>query len=297
MVRAARRLGVQVIWDLFHYGWPDDLDIFSADFVTRFGKLARAFAILLRDHTDETAYLSPVNEPSFVSWGGGDAGFLNPFAKGRDADIKAQLIRATIVAIEAIRDVLPDARIVQCEPSIHIIPEPDRPEDRDAAEIHRLFQFQALDMLTGRTSPELGGNPKYLDLLGINFYSNNQWIHNGRPVYTFDPLYKMFHKIIQEFHARYQRPIFIAETGVEGDSRPGWLAYVCSEVRHAIDLGIPVEGICLYPIVNHPGWLDDRHCQNGLFDYADESGVRPVFEPLARELRFQQLQLPPATSL
>jgi hypothetical protein len=29
MVAAARRAGVQVIWDIFHYGWPDDLDIFK----------------------------------------------------------------------------------------------------------------------------------------------------------------------------------------------------------------------------------------------------------------------------
>src|SRR2546423_14032196 len=29
MVRAARDAGVQVVWDLCHYGWPDDVDIFS----------------------------------------------------------------------------------------------------------------------------------------------------------------------------------------------------------------------------------------------------------------------------
>src|SRR5436305_870912 len=35
MLEAARREGVQVVWDLFHYGWPDNLDIFSAAFVDR----------------------------------------------------------------------------------------------------------------------------------------------------------------------------------------------------------------------------------------------------------------------
>src|SRR4051812_15506496 len=33
MLRAARETGMPVIWDLWHYGWPDDLDIFSAAFV------------------------------------------------------------------------------------------------------------------------------------------------------------------------------------------------------------------------------------------------------------------------
>ena len=44
----------------------------------------------------------------------------------------------------------------------------------------------------------------------------------------------------------------------------------------------------LYPIVNHPGWVDDRHCHNGLWDYADENGVREIYEPLAMELARQQ---------
>src|SRR4051794_38540707 len=36
MLKAARDTGMQVIWDLWHYGWPDDIDIFSAEFVDRF---------------------------------------------------------------------------------------------------------------------------------------------------------------------------------------------------------------------------------------------------------------------
>src|SRR5690606_24337765 len=32
MLRAARDADVQVIWDLCHYGWPDDLDIWSPAF-------------------------------------------------------------------------------------------------------------------------------------------------------------------------------------------------------------------------------------------------------------------------
>jgi beta-glucosidase/6-phospho-beta-glucosidase/beta-galactosidase len=289
MIAAAHGAGVQVIWDLFHYGWPDDLDIFKPEFVNRFGKLARAFASLLANETGEVPFLSPVNEPSFVSWGGGDAGFLNPFATGRDTDIKTQLVRASIAAIDEIRDVLPAARIVQCEPAIHIVPHDERPQDRVAAENYRLAQFQAIDMLTGRVAPELGGKPEYLDILGINFYYNNEWIHNGATLYTFHPHYRPLQEIIAEFYRRYERPIFLAETGIEGENRPAWLAYVSAEVRCAIAAGVPVGGICLYPIVNHPGWLDNRHCLNGLFDYANDSGRREIYQPLARELQYQQL--------
>ena len=44
MLRAGRDTGMQVIWDLWHYGWPDDIDIFSAAFVDRFTAFAREAA-------------------------------------------------------------------------------------------------------------------------------------------------------------------------------------------------------------------------------------------------------------
>ena len=78
--------------------------------------------------------------------------------------------------------------------------------------------------------------------------------------------------------------MFVAETGIEDDTRPAWFRYMCKEVLTAMAAGVPVEGICLYPILNHPGWDDDRHCYNGLFDYADAAGHRPVFGPLADEI-------------
>jgi hypothetical protein len=143
-------------------------------------------------------------------------------------------------------------------------------------------------MLIGRVAPELGGRPEYLDILGVNFYFNNEWVNFGETLYTFHPRYRAFQEILKEFYDRYQRPLFVAETGIEGLSRPGWLAYICAEVRCAMDRGVPVEGICLYPILNHPGWADDRHCYNGLLDYAGEHGNRDVYEPLARELASQQ---------
>lgn len=289
MIRAARRAGVQVIWDLFHYGWPDDLDIFTPAFVARFGKLARAFAGLIKNETDQTCFFAPVNEPSFVSWAGGDEGFIYPFAKGRDWDIKTQLIRAAIEAIENIWEVIPGARIVQCEPAIHIEPNPKRPDDAEPAEQYRRAQFQALDMLVGNVAPELGGRREYLDILGLNFYYNNEWVNFGETLYAFHPKYRPLQNIIQEFYDRYRRPLFLSETGIEGMFRPAWLAYVCAEVRCALDRGVPVEGICLYPIANHPGWENERHCHNGLLDYPDEFGNREMYTPLARELKYQQL--------
>jgi len=299
MLRAARETRTQVVWDLFHYGWPDGLNIWSAAFVERFARFARATAGVILEETGEPIYVTPANEISFVAWGGGDAAFLNPFAKGRGPELKAQLVRATIAAIEAVREVDPRARICHAEPIIHIAVDPDHPEEAAAAEGYRQSQFQAWDMISGRICPELGGRPEYLDVLGVNYYSNNQWIHQdpNTPksqrrknvlLLPSHPLHRPIREMLREVYERYRRPIFIAETGIEGDARPQWLRYIGQEARAAAALGVELEGLCLYPIIDYPGWGDNRHCYTGLWDYADDQGNREIYEPLARELAHQQ---------
>jgi hypothetical protein len=239
-------------------------------------------------------YFVPVNEISFFSWAGGDDGSMYPFATGRGFELKAQLVRATIETMKAIRAEHASARFVQIDPIIHVVPDPKHLEEKGAAENYRLTQFQAWDMLSGRLCPELGGSEDCLDIIGINFYPHNQWYYNlkdfrrirkFRPVPRTNPLYRPFREMLKEIWKRYERPVFIAETGSEGRLRRGWFRYVCEETKAAIQAGTPVQGICLYPIVNHPGWLDDRHCENGLWDYPDGHGKRQVYEPLAAELQ------------
>ncbi len=288
MVRAARETGMQLIWDIFHYGWPDDLDIFTPAFVERFADLSAAFTKLLLDESDTTLFLAPINEISFISWAGGDADCLNPYAEGRGYELKAQLVRAAIASIEAIWDVTRAARIVQIDPVINIVAHPDKPEEVDEAEAYRTAQYQSWDMLTGRVAPELGGQEKYLDIIGVNYYAINQWFHQGRTLHRHEPQYKPFREMLAEIYERYQRPLFIGETGDEGWVRPGWLRYVGQEVRAAIQDGVPVQGLCLYPVLDYPGWNNDRHCHTGLWGFANAQGEREIYEPLARELQQQQ---------
>lgn len=292
MVRAAHEMKIQVIWDLCHYGWPNDLDIYTPAFVTRFAKVAGAFAKLVAGETDEIPFFCPINEISFFAWGAGDAAYLNPFSRERGFELKVQLVRAAIEAIEAIWQVLPQARIVHVDPAINVVADPTRPHEASSAEGYRSAQYQGWDMLGGRIWPQIGGHPKYLDILGVNYYHDNQWIHNGPSIGRFHPLYRRFYHIVREVYERYERPFFIAETGIEGAARPDWLRYICAEVADAITAGVPLEGICLYPIFCHPGWDDDRHCYNGLWDYADEQGARPIYEPLATEIHRQQKHIP-----
>ncbi len=306
MIRAAKATGTQVIWDLMHYGWPDDLDPFRPAFIDRFSRMVRFVAEVVASETDEVPYFCPVNEMSFLAWGGGDVGYMNPFAHGRGLEFKVQLVRTAMAATDTLRSVDPRCRIVNVDPAIHIAPPGPLPRDIDHAEGARMGQFEAWDLLTGRRWPGLGGAPHYLDIIGVNYYYNNQWFLGGAPITRPNhPRYRPLREMLAEVHARYRRPLFLSETGIDAqahmtgkpifeidlassfDARPVWLRYVADEVAAAIASGVPVGGICLYPVANHPGWDDDRHCQNGLLDYPDADGNRPVVQPLAAELARQ----------
>jgi hypothetical protein len=290
MLHAARDTGTQVIWDLCHYGWPDGLNIWAPGFIDRFAAFAGAAARVVRDETGEPPYYVPVNEISYWAWAGGSMGYINPHARRRGGPLKTILIRAAIAAIEAVRAVDPRARIAFAEPAIHIIPRSDSKRDTKAAQRYTVSQFEALDFLTGRARPELGGRPDYVDLVGLNYYLHNQWIDGDLPVMFDHPKFRPMRSIISEAYARYGKPVFLAETGIEGDLRGAWLRVMATEVAAAQADGVPVEGICLYPVTDYPGWVDFRHCPTGLLGFPDASGARPVFKPLARELAALQDQ-------
>ncbi len=291
---AARKVGAQVIWDLCHFGWPEFIDVFSPDFVKRLAAYGAAFTKWLERETDGPIFIVPINEISFFSWACGDEGSMFPFVKGRGFELKCQLVRASIETMEAIWRTTPDVRFVHVDPIINVVAHPRHPEEAAAAEAYRKSQYQAFDMIAGRACPDLGGSEKYLDVVGINYYPHNQWYYDLRglkrvrkftPVNRRNPLYRPFREMLAEVHARYERPLFIAETGAENRIRASWLRYVCQEALAAIEDGIPLQGMCLYPILNHPGWVDDRHCYNGLWDYPDNRGNREIYKPLAAEIR------------
>ena len=274
-----------MVWDLCHYGVPDGLDVWTPAFVDRFAAFACAAALVHRDETDAVPLWCPVNEISFWAWAGGDAGFFPPFATGRSFELKVQLARAAIAASHAVRDVDPRARLVWAEPLVNVVGKTRR--QAADAEGYRLAQFQAFDLLAGTLWPQIGGTPDLLDLVGLNYYPQNQWEHCGGPIQPDDRRYRPLRAMLAEVHARYGRPLLLAETGIEAHGRAAWLATVGNEVRAAMEAGVPVAGVCWYPIANHPGWDDDRHCPNGLLGYPDAAGERPVFEPLADELARQ----------
>jgi beta-glucosidase/6-phospho-beta-glucosidase/beta-galactosidase len=260
--RAAERRGIQIVWDLCHYGWPDHLPFWSDLFLHRFAHFCGEAARVFREESDRIPVWVPVNEISYWSYAAGDCNVIAPGNERSAHDIKRQLVRAAIVAINAVRRIDGQARIVHAEPIIHIVPRHE--EEAHAAESYRTAMFEAWDMLAGRMAPELGGREDCLDVIGVNYYPRNQWFHRAEPIYPDHPLYRPVPDLFEEVWRRYRKPLIIAETGSEAEYGAYWLGHVCEATREAQARGVPIEGICLYPVMDYPGWGDDRHCRCGL---------------------------------
>lgn len=271
-LKASLHHNVQVIWDLFHYGYPDDIDLFSPAFVKRFARFAKAVAQVFADHTDEVPFWTPVNEISFFAWAASRPGIF-PYATGRDDAIKTQLVRAAIAAAEAVWDVDRRARLVYPEPLLHILAPSDRPDLQRIARIDRESHYAAWDMLAGHKSPWLGGAPKYLDIVGVNFYCKNQWEQLQQRMFLRwmpderDPRWAPLDDLLATVYQRYGRPILVSETGHYGEGRSAWLRQIANEAHAARLRGIPLEGVCLYPIVDRHEWDNPNHWHYaGLWD-------------------------------
>lgn len=71
-IRAAGQMGIQVIWDLFHFGYPDDIDLFDVSFIKCFAAYGREFMRVLISETDSIPFATPINEISFLAHQGGE---------------------------------------------------------------------------------------------------------------------------------------------------------------------------------------------------------------------------------
>jgi hypothetical protein len=296
-VDASRRHNVEVIWDLFHYGYPDDLDPFTEEFRKRFADYCYAAAKFLGKRSEGTSYFTPVNEPSFFAWAGGHVGRFAPHCIGKGVELKAALARAGIMGINAIRAAIPDARIVNVDPLCHVVAPEDRPDLADAVRhFNEVAVFESWDMLCGRLLPELGGSREHLDIEGKNYSWTKQWEleRDECPLSDGDPRRVSLRDLVKSVSGRYGGDLLITETAHVDDMRPVWLQYVADEAEALLAEKVPLRGVCLYPILGMPEWHDQaKWTAMGLWDIVrDHRGAnREVCTPMLDVLRkAQQLE-------
>jgi hypothetical protein len=278
-VDAALRWDIVPIWDLFHYGYPDDLDPFSPEFVNRFADYCYTVARYLDRRMGGPLFFTPVNEISYFAWAGGDEGLFAPHASGRSWELKVNLVRAAIAGIEAIWAVNAGARIVNADPLCRVVAPWDQPELAEEAEhFNRHVVYQSWDMLAGRLLPELGGSRRHLDIVGVNYYWTNQWEHTRpcAPLAPEDPRLLPLSALLSQVHERYGGAIVVTEAAHHGLNRPGWMAELVGEVIRARAAGAGIQGVCWYPAVGMTEWHEpELFVPMGLWDLvADGDGIR-----------------------
>ena len=298
MLDAGQRHGIQQVWDICHFGFPDDLTPLHPMFARRFAALCRAFVDFYRSQRpDDVLIVTPINEVSFMSWLGGDARGTSPYCVGQGWEVKYGLMRAYIEGSHAMREMDPSIRFLSTEPLINIVPPPNPWEShrREAKRMHR-DQFQAINMLSGRMCPELGGHESLLDIIGFNYYYDNQWQlhphrHLGWNDTVMDPRWVPLSELLRQAHKTYKRPFVITETSHPGVDRPLWWDMIGRECAAVLRAGLPLWGSCVYPIIDRPDWdFPDRWHQSGLWDadLSQPGPARVLHQPSAEALRYAQ---------
>lgn len=297
LLEASRKHNIEIIYDLFHFGYPNEVDLFSSSLPERFAEYCYAVARYISANTEGVCYFTPINEPSYFSWAAGEAGFFAPHTTGRGWELKVCLIRAAIRGIEAIRAACPDARIVNVDSLCRVVEPLERPELRVEADAFNYGAvYQSWDMLCGRLLPELGGSKQHLDMLGINYYWTNQWELNGTgcPLDDCDPRRLPLRTLVHEVWGRYGAEMVLTETSHVGDMRPVWVRELTGEIEALLSEGMPLRGVCLYPILGMPEW-HARHewTRMGLWDLESDGHKlqRTPCMPMLDALRDAQSRL------
>ena len=306
MIEAMNVSQVLPIWDLCHYGYPDDADPFAEDFADRFARYCRAAADYVTPRVRGPHFFTPINEITFFAYCGGEWGWVAPFRNTKEDRFRLRLAlcQAAIAGVKAIREVDPEARMVHVEPLVQVVAPRDRPDLAEAAR-HETYEdtFVAWDVISGKQHPEYGGTPEILDIVGVNCYSFGQMEyresgpHQALP--PDDDRIVPLCDLLDLAWQRYHHPMVIAETSGLETGREFWLRDVMEESMAAVNDGIDLQGICLFPGVDMPDWHTGEWLKNGLCDLEpDADRLRRVLnDPYVQELRRWQAELNRVTEL
>ena len=305
---AQRRHQILPIWDLCHYGYPEGLDPFSDEFSDRFAAYAAAAARYVTEHQPHGPwFFTPMNEITFFGYMAGEWAWAAPFGKDRETRRRftLALCKADIAGVKAIREVLPDARMVHIDPLIHVVAPRDRPDLEEAARIESCDDAHfGFDVISGLRHPEVGGSPEILDIAGFNNYSFGQMEYREQGPHAAlepgDSRILPLCDLIEEAAKRYNRPVIVAETsGLEG-GRDDWLNDVVMESLAAVNRGVDLHGICMFPAVDMPDWHTDKWLHNGIADVEllpSGALMRKPFLPYVQALHHWQRRLNRVTEL
>ena len=287
-----RELGIRPIAGLLHHGsGPIGTSLLDPGFPEKFARYAAAVA---RRYPVLDAY-TPINEPLTTARFSALYGHWYPHATDLQSFARAFLIqcRGIILAMRAIREVRPDAQLIQTEDFGKTF---STPTLRYQADFENQRRWLTWDLLSGRFGPKhplrgyfksagipdsdldfFSANPCPPDIIGANYYVTSEryldddlFSHppetrggNGRDDYADiaavrSPMQEFtgLRSRLAEINRRYGSPIAVTEAhiGCTPDEQMRWLMQIWNDCRQARDDGADVRAMTAWSLLGSFDW-------------------------------------------
>lgn len=266
-----RDQGFRPIIDLVHHtSYPRWLDDGFAD--PRFGSAYLRYAEAVARRYPWIQEYTLFNEPFSTLFLSGHEAIWPPYHRGLSGFVE-QILNVLPAVAEASRmyaQLLPGARHVWVDTCEHHTG--SDPAGQAYADMANKRRFLVIDTFLGRgyepAGPlaeelsKVGGErlldivPGRIDVLGLDYYAHCQWNFGsgGGSTPTLNPL--PLADQIREYWDRYQLPCIVAETNIRGSTadRATWFKYVLEQCEMAKSGGVPLEGLCWFPVIDSTDW-------------------------------------------
>jgi beta-glucosidase/6-phospho-beta-glucosidase/beta-galactosidase len=307
-----RRRDIVPIVDLCHFGVPDWIGNFqNPDFPRLFERYSRDFA----QRFPWVQLYTPVNEMYICATFSARYGWWNEQMTTDRGFVNALkfIVKANVLAMQAILEIRPDAIFVQSESSEYFHAE--NPGAVKPAEIMNSERFLSLDLNYGRrvdsemyefltdngmTREEyhffLGNKLKQHCILGNDYYVTNEHrVAEDGATYPSGEIFG-YSEITRQYYERYHLPVMHTETnlkeGPNGDEAVNWLWKEWANVLRVRNDGIPILGFTWYSLIDQVDWdtalREDNGNVNPLGLYDLDRNIRAVgraYKQLIRDWR------------
>ncbi|MCA0458126.1 MAG: glycoside hydrolase family 5 protein [Chloroflexi bacterium] len=240
VVAAAEKYKLTLYIDLWHYGYPEWLDIMSPEAPAHFA----AFATAIAERYPSITHWCICNEPTLLVERGGQLGEWQPFLTLKDpAEFRRQICRCIIAASQAVRNLRPDALL--------ILPDPWHATDVFSED----HQAAVIDTVLGLRDADLGGSSDLIDIIGLNHYRDS----------TLPPLHKLFLNAKTRWP---DKPLWFTETSGPpvGWQQTEWFWWMLAETRLANNEGADISAFTWAPAISMYDWVDETlHLANGIW--------------------------------
>lgn len=272
--------GVEIVFDLMHYGTPLWLDnqFLNTDYEKHVADWATAFT---RRYKDRVKYYTPFNEPLVCSEFVGLRGMWPPYLRGADGQVKIirNIARGMALTIEAIRAEYSDAIMVNVDAAGEVLP--DTPDLAEAAAKETAKTFMATDLTLGMVGDDHILRDWFLqhgmseadlvwhhehkqdvELVGTNYYpevSQQRLVRYGNELIR-KPISGRaagMKSSVKAFWERYKRPVIVSESSLNGtiEERGKWLAEAVEAVRDIRADGLPLVSFIWFPVFDLVDWV------------------------------------------